>query len=143
MPLLPLATAAPFLPSLSGDVAGFRCSITRDARRTEGNDTRCKRIGTFARDHSRARSPFADVRLRNAAGRYCAVCVAGGTSRPARRYLHARLRGVGIRAVTGVGAKRLRASEREREEGGEDGWEGVEQTWDIEGGKSESVVLGK
>lgn len=123
MPLLPFATAAPFLPSPPGDeggvdglaVAGFSL-LDHTRRETHGG----RRHSMRTNRHFRAR-PLAyaiPIRRCEITGRYCAVRVAGGTSRPARRYLHARLRGEGIRAVTGVGARRPRAREREG------GWEG-------------------
>jgi len=114
--VLPFATRRPGRTAVS---SLLRSLATRDARITIDADNESV---TLARDRSRARSSFADVRLRDAK-RHCARRVAGRT-RPARRYLHAEWRdGVGVRAVTGVGT--TVASERERVERGGEGSAGV------------------
>lgn len=72
-----------------------------------GTQRHSTQIGTFARA---PHSPTWDYRT--------LLCASptGGTPRPARRYLHARRRdGVGIRALTGVGATCPREREREGE----------------------------
>lgn len=77
-------------------------------KNTQSNDARdANESGTFARCHSRAHSPFADVKLRN-------VTVRSATPRPGVIVIHMRQCGVGVRAVTGEGGMGRQASERER-----------------------------